>query len=203
MASVQPPQHAAAAPAITPEENLSLDRAASVKSEYLSGRMVAITHSPSGYPGASREHNLITANVLTAINIQIADRPCEVYASDMRVKVEASTDYTYPDVTAVCGEPQFEGSTLDTLVNPVLIVEVLSPSTQDYDRGGKFALYRTIDSLQDYLLIAQDQVRVEHYARQGPFQWLLTEYTNLEDTLALPALGVTLRLSDLYRKVFP
>jgi Uma2 family endonuclease len=121
----------------------------------------------------------------------------------MRVKVEARCDYTYPDVTAVCGEPRFEGGTLDTLVNPTLLVEVLSPSTQDYDRGGKFALYRTIDSLQDYVLIAQDQVRVEHYARQGPLQWLLTEYTNLGDTLTLPALGVTLGLSDIYRKVLP
>ncbi len=200
MASAQPqpqprPQSLAEPPqTVTPEEYLSLDRAAQVKSEYLGGRIVAMA-------GASRRHNLITANVLTAINVQLVERPCEVYASDMRVKVEASHDYTYPDVVAVCEEPRFEDGVLDILLNPTLLVEVLSPSTQDYDRGTKFALYRTIDTLRDYVLIFQDRVRVEHYARQGAFQWLLTEYAEPSDTLSLPSVGVTLSLSEIYRKV--
>lgn len=179
---------------ITPEEYLSLDRAAALKSEYLGGRLVAMA-------GASRRHNLITANVLTVINTQLAQRPCEVYASDMRVKVEASHDYTYPNVVAVCEEPRFEDGALDILLNPAVVVEVLSSSTQDYDRGTKFALYRTIESLRDYVLISQDRVRVEHYARQGAFQWLLTEHAELGDTLSLPSMGVTLPLSEIYRKV--
>ena len=182
---------------ITPEEYLSLDRAATLKSEYLGGRMVAMA-------GASRAHNLITLNVGAAFNAQLAERPCEVYASDMRVKVEASRDYTYPDVVAVCEEPHFEDGALDILLNPAVVVEVLSSSTQDYDRGTKFALYRTIESLRDYVLISQDRVRVEHYARQGAFQWLLTEYAEMSDTLSLPSVDVTLSLSAIYRKVgFP
>ena len=182
---------------VTPEEYLSLERAAAFKSEYLGGQMVAMA-------GASRRHNLITLNVGGALNAQLAERACEVYANDMRVKVEASRDYAYPDVVAVCEEPRFEGGALDTLLNPAVIVEVLSPSTQGHDRGTKFALYRTIETLRDYVLISQDRVRVEHYARQGAFQWLLTEYTDLGDALSLPSLGVTLYLSELYRQVrFP
>lgn len=182
---------------ITPEEYLALERAAAFKSEYINGQIVAMS-------GASRRHNRITLSVGAALDAQLADRPCEVYACDMRVRVEASRDYTYPDVVAVCEEPRFLDGTLDTLLNPAVIVEVLSASTQDYDRGTKFALYRTIETLRDYVLISQDRVRVERYARQGAFQWLLTEYADLSDTLSLPFVGAALSLSDIYRKVrFP
>ena len=198
MASAQPqPQRQSAAEppqTVTPEEYLSRERAAALKSEYVNGQIIAMS-------GASRRHNLITLNVGAALNAQLAERPCEVYVSDMRVKVEASRDYTYPDVVAVCEEPRFLDGTLDTLLNPAVIVEVLSASTQDYDRGTKFALYRTIETLRDYVLISQDRVRVEHYARQGAFQWLLTEYAEPGDALSLPSVGVTLLLSDIYRKV--
>jgi Uma2 family endonuclease len=115
----------------------------------------------------------------------------------MRVKVSAANDYTYSDVVALCGEPRFEDRELDTLLNPTMLIEVLSPSTQRYDRGDKFALYRRIPSLTDFLLVAQNEIRVEHHAKQNDFQWLLTEYTHREAAISLPSLGCTLRLSDI------
>jgi Uma2 family endonuclease len=178
----------------TPQEYLSLERSAPFKSEFLHGQLVAMA-------GASRQHNLLSGNVLTAFNVQFADRECEAYASDMRVLVSATNDFTYPDVVAVCGEPEFIDTDLDTLTNPTVLVEVLSPSTQNLDRQSKFALYRRIDSLQDHIVIAQAEVRVEHYVRQGAFQWLLTEYSHLEDSLTLPSIGCTLALADIYKKV--
>ncbi len=183
-----------ACPRFTPDEYLSLERSADFKSEYLSGEMVAMS-------GASREHNLITVNVPSLFNRQLAERPCENYASDMRVRMSVLGDYVYPDVVVVCGEPQFEDAELDTLLNPTVIVEVLSPSTENYDRGTKFALYRQIELLTDYILIAQDAPHIEHHARQGAHQWLLTEITGLQSTLHLPYVGCVLRLSDIYNKV--
>jgi Uma2 family endonuclease len=178
----------------SPQEYLTLERSAAFKSEYLHGEIVAMA-------GASRQHNLLSGNVLTAFNVQFADRQCEAYASDMRVLVSATNDFTYPDVVADCGAPEFIDTDLDTLTNPTVLVEVLSASTQNLDRQGKFALYGRIDSLQDYIVIAQAEVRVEHYVRQGAFQWLLTEYTHLDDRLSLPSIGCTLPLSDIYKKV--
>jgi hypothetical protein len=122
----------------------------------------------------------------------------------MRVKVSVTGLYTYPDVTVVCGEPQFEDAEVDTLLNPTVLVEVLSPSTADYDRGGKATHYRSLPSLQEYVLISQDRALVEHYARQGPDQWLLTERHSLDDTLVLNSIHCRLPLAEIYLKVrFP
>jgi Uma2 family endonuclease len=119
----------------------------------------------------------------------------------MRVKVSPTGLYTYPDVTVVCGEPEFEDAEVDTLLNPKVLVEVLSPSTADYDRGGKFTHYRRLPSLQEYVLISQDRPLVEHYVRQGRDEWLLTEQSSLQDTLILPSIQCQLPLPEIYLKV--
>lgn len=179
-----------------PEEYLALDRGAGFKSEYIDGRIVAMA-------GASREHSLIGVNISTALNLQLRHRPCEVHGSDLRVKVADSGLFTYPDVTIVCEEPIFVDTELDTLVNPTVIVEVLSPTTEAYDRGEKFARYQEIDALREYVLVAQDRPRVERFRRQGD-DWLLTTWTEPGTAVDLPSIGCTLALDAIYAKVvFP
>ena len=179
---------------ITPQEYLDRERQAEMKSQYFQGEIFAMT-------GASREHNLIAGNTLTALNQRLRDRDCEVYLGDMRVKVSPSGLYTYPDVTVVCGEPQFEDAELDTLLNPKVLFEVLSPSTSDYDRGGKFVQYRRLPSLQEYVLISQDRPLVEHWVRQPQNQWVFSETESLQDTLVLPSISCDLPLAEIYLKV--
>ncbi len=183
-------------PRYTPEEYLALERKATQKSEYVNGQVFAMS-------GASRAHNLIAGNVYREISSQLKGRPCEAYVSDMRVKVSTTGLYSYPDVVAVCGEIRFDDEQKDTLLNPTVLVEVLSSSTEAYDRGEKFAYYRRLESLQEYVLIAQDKVRVEHFVRQGD-QWVLTEASNLDDTVHLASIGCRLALREIYDKVeFP
>jgi len=183
-------------PRYTPEEYLALERKATQKSEYVNGQVFAMS-------GASRAHNLIAGNVYREISSQLKGRPCEAYVSDMRVKVSTTGLYSYPDVVAVCGEIRFDDEQKDTLLNPTVLVEVLSSSTEAYDRGEKFAHYRRLESLQEYVLIAQDKVRVEHFVRQGD-QWVLTEASNLDDTVHLASIGCRLALREIYDKVeFP
>ena len=178
---------------LTPEEYLALERKATTKSEYINGQIYAMS-------GASREHNLITMNISNRLYIQFIERDCEVYASDMRVKVSPTGAYTYPDVVVVCDEPRFEDTSFDSLLNPTVLVEVLSPSTEAYDRGEKFAYYRQLDSLQEYVLVSQNCVRVEHYLRQGE-QWLLTELSALDDQLYLASIECELSLREIYARV--
>jgi Uma2 family endonuclease len=136
-----------------------------------------------------------------AINNQLTDRDCEVYASDMRVKVNPTGLYTYPDVVIVCGEPQFEDNEIDTLLNPTVIVEVLSKTTEGDDRGEKFEHYRSIESLSEVVLIAQNKRHVEYYRRQEGGQWVLTENNSLQDRIKLTSINCELALSDIYKKV--
>jgi Uma2 family endonuclease len=178
----------------TPEEYLALERQAQCKSEYYAGDVIAMA-------GASRWHNLIVANVISELRSQLKGRPCTTYPSDMRVKVSPTGLYTYPDVTVVCGEVQFEDNQQDTLLNPTLIVEVLSESTEAYDRGGKFAHYRKLPSLMEYVLIAQTKPPVEHYVRQPDNRWLLAEADSLSDTVHLPSIDCRLALLEVYDKV--
>ena len=184
---------AAAQTYVTPEEYLAFERKATTKHEYLNGQIVAMS-------GASFAHNFITVNIATSLNIQLMEGECRVATSDMRVKVTQIDSYFYPDVVVVCGEPRAEDDTFDTLLNPTLIVEVLSPSTEGYDRGEKFEHYQQIASLKDYILISQDEVHVEYYYRQEN-EWLQTEFRGLEDVLSLLSIGCELRLSDIYRRV--
>ena len=187
---------AAPKPYITPEQYLALERQAETKSEYFAGEIFAMA-------GASPEHSLISSNVLGDLWSQLREGPCTVYNSDMKVR-STQEHYAYPDVTVVCGEAQFGGEEREVLLNPTLIVEVLSPSTEAWDRGGKFEQYRQRESLQEYVLIAQDRPHVERYARQADGQWLLTEVNGLEAVLALPSIGGEFALAEVYRKVtFP
>ena len=178
---------------LTPEEYLAFERKATTKHEYLNGQIVAMS-------GASFAHNFITVNIATHLNIQLMDGECRVATSDMRVKVTEIDSYFYPDVVVVCGEPVPEDNVFDTLLNPTVIVEVLSPSTETYDRGEKFEHYQQIASLKDYILISQDKVHIEHYCRQET-GWLQTEFAELEDVLSLRSIDCELRLQDVYRRV--
>ena len=178
---------------LTPEEYIAVERKATLKSEYLSGEIVAMS-------GASNEHNLITMNTANGLYNQVTERGCRVYGSDMRVGISAGVSYFYPDVTIVCDEPRFEDDVFDTLINPRVVIEVLSDSTANYDRGEKFIRYRQLESLQEYILISQDQVHIEHYLRQGK-QWILSEFSALENVLPFVSIEAELSLGQVYRFV--
>ena len=177
----------------SPEEYLFMERKATIKSEYLSGEIFAMS-------GANLAHNFIRLDIATEINIQLKEREYEVVISDMRVKTTPGVSYFYPDVVVFCGEPEFEDETFDTLLNPVVIIEVLSPSTEIYDRTEKFEYYKQITSLQEYILVSQDKVHVEHYQLQD-MQWKLKKFHALQDTLTFSSIGCKLPLRDIYTRV--
>ena len=179
---------------LTPEEYLEIERKAEHKSEYYQGEMFAMA-------GGSRRHNLIVVNISAELRQRLKARPCEVYPSDMRQRVSPVGLYTYPDTSVVCGEPKFADDQKDTLLNPVLIVEVLSDSTRDYDRGRKFQYYRSLPSLREYLTVEQDSPHVELWARQDEGGWLLTEFGDLGQTVQLASIDCTLPLAEVYDKV--
>ena len=179
---------------MTPQDYLAWERQQDTRHEFFDGEVFAMT-------GASRAHNLVCLNIAASLHTQLRGTPCEVYNNDMRVKVSETGMYTYPDIVAACAEPRFEDAEVNTLLNPVLIIEVLSDSTEQYDRGAKFRHYRTLPSLQDYLLVAQSECRVEHYARETSSHWLLTKYGDPEDTLDLAAVGCRLLLREIYQRV--
>jgi Uma2 family endonuclease len=179
---------------VSPEQYLETERQAERKSEYHNGEMFAMA-------GAKEAHNLLVANTLASLHRQLRSRPCRVYPSDMRVRVSATGLSTYPDVVAVCGERLFLDDQRDTLLNPDLLVEVLSPSTEAYDRGRKFEQYKMLESLREYLLIASDRMHVDLYTRQADGRWLLTSADKPEDSLTLESVEAQLTLADLYEKV--
>ncbi|MGO9258135.1 MAG: Uma2 family endonuclease [Bryobacteraceae bacterium] len=179
---------------LTPEEYLEIERKAEYKSEYYQGEMLAMA-------GASMAHNRVVGNTFAVLWQQLESRQCEVFMGDQRVHVRATGLYAYPDVVAYCGDPQLLDTHMDTLLNPSLIVEVLSPSTETYDRNLKFEQYKSIESLREYLLVSSEQARADLHTRQPDGQWLLTSVSRLEDTLEIPSLGCMLRLADLYKKV--
>jgi len=178
---------------VSPEEYLRLERASEEKHEYFKGEIFAMT-------GASENHNIIAGSTLAALYSQLRKKPCQIYPSDMRVRIPATGLYTYPDISVVCGTPEFEDDVLDTLLNPTVIIEVLSSSTEQYDHGKKFQHFRTMASLKEYILIAQDSVRIEHFGRQDD-HWILTDAKTSDTVLTLPSIDCTLALSDVYEKV--
>jgi Uma2 family endonuclease len=180
-----------ALPKPSPAEYLEQERMAETKSEYIAGEIFAMA-------GASPEHNLIVGNLIRELGNALKKRPCRVYPSDLRV--QAAEGYFYPDVTVVCGTPRF--SDRDNLINPSLIVEVLSSSTADFDMGGKFVRYRQIDSLLDYLLVSQERAHLIHYYRQDANHWLMTEITDPNAEVELPGVDCRLSLVEIYDKVF-
>jgi Uma2 family endonuclease len=173
---------------------LALERQSETKHDYLDGEMFAMT-------GASRKHNLIAVNIAASLHTQLAESSCEVYASDMRVRTPTDL-LTYPDVIAVCGEPRFSDAEFDTLLNPKLVVEVLSNSTEAYDRLTKLDHYRIIPELSEIVFVAQDRVRAEHWRRQADSQWLVEELEDLGLALNLSSLSCSLPLTTVYRRVF-
>jgi Uma2 family endonuclease len=180
-------------PYLSPAEYLARERASPIKHEYYQGETFAMA-------GASREHNLITTNMCGELRSQLKGKPCEIYSADMRVKITGTGLYTYPDIAIVCGERQFEDEHVDTLLNPLVIVEVLSESTEAYDRGAKFAQFRQIKSLRDYVLIAQDQVLIDQfYLKEG--EWRLRGHTSLDDFLDLPNIGCRVALREIYDRI--
>lgn len=179
---------------LTTEEYLARERQAEYKSEYYAGEVYAMV-------GASRKHNLIATNIVTALGQQLKKKPCELYTSDMRVRVPATGLYTYPDVVVACGEPKFEDEHVDTLLNPTLIVEILSTSTASYDRIKKFGYYRTVESLSEYLLVAQDEYKLEQYVKQADGRWLLSDISSREAIVELSSIQCSLALDDVYDKV--
>ena len=179
-------------PKLTEEQYLAIERAAEFKSEFVNGEMFAMS-------GVTNRHGRIQRNLLVELSLALETGPCEPFGSDSRVKV-SSRAYTYPDVTVVCGERHGDDAD-DILVNPVAIFEVLSPSTEKYDRGLKFQLYRSIDSLKEYILVNQEQVRIERFTRQQDGTWTLHDYLGPDEELTIGALGVTIPLRRIYRWV--
>ena len=180
---------------LTPKEYLTWERKTITKNEYLSGKIVAMS-------GASFAHNIITTNTSTALNNQLMERDCIVVTSDMRVKARSTSSYFYPDCpdVVVCGKPSFEDNSFDTLLNPIVIIEVLSPSTEIYDRVEKFRHYQQLESLQEYILVSQDKVHVEHHIRQET-QWEQSECRTFENVLTLASIECELSLQGIYKRV--
>jgi Uma2 family endonuclease len=180
-------------PRITEEEYLRLDRAAETKSEFVDGEIFAMS-------GGSFPHSILAVKWMGELLSKLRGRNCVVFNSDERVRTPGSGSYVYPDVSVVCGKPQSHRASDDILTNPVVVIEVLSPSTEDYDRGKKFALYREIASLQDYLLVHSDEVHVESFTRQ-PEGWLLREYRGAEAAVPIASIDCAVLLGDVYAGV--
>jgi Uma2 family endonuclease len=179
---------------ITPQEYLIRERKASIKSEFYQGEIFAIG-------GGSANHSVIAANFVREAGNALRDKPCIVFNSDLRVQVQSTGLYTYPDATIVCGELLFDDDHRDTLLNPTVIVEVLSDSTEKYDRGKKSNHYRQIASLKELILIAQDRSHVERFTRQPNGDWLFHEQKELTADFELKSLGISIAISELYRGV--
>ena len=185
----------------TPEEYITLERKAIpdaeiVRSEYINGKII-------GRSSSNLSHNLITGNIVAGLYTRLKSSGCFVFAHEMRVSIPSVNSYFYPDIGIVCEEPRFEDDVFDTLLNPIVVVEVLSPSTEAYDRGDKFAHYRQLESLQEYILVSQDKVNIDHYVRHAT-QWILTDFQALEQRLPLTSIQCELPLREIYENVpFP
>ena len=182
---------------LTVAEYLAFERSSESKHEFFDGELFAMT-------GGTPAHSLIASNFIREAGNALKDRPCVVYTSDLRVKVNATGLYTYPDVTIVCGEQQFDDDQRDTLINPTIVVDVLSKSTASYDRGPKSKHFRKIDSLQALIFIEQDSPAVEVYYRQSDGKWILYDATELTESIAIEPIGISIPLAEIYRNVtFP
>lgn len=179
---------------VTPEEYLAAERLSETRSEYLDGGV---------YPmiGGTVNHNRITINLVLELGTQLGSADCDVHAADLKVCLSDSRKFFYPDVMVICGGLQYHGDRKDIVTNPALVVEVLSPSTEAFDRGAKFEAYRTVESLKEYVLVSQDKPLVEQYVRNGDGSWKFTEAIGLESSLTLPSIGCTLNLAAVYKRV--
>jgi Uma2 family endonuclease len=182
------PQHRYSA-----EEYLNLDRAADYKSEYVAGEIFAMV-------GATPRHVLITGNTAGELRNQLRDTNCQVYSADLRIQADANNAYHYPDVVVVCGRPEYMDGRRDTVTNPLIIIEVLSPTTRNYDRGDKFAHYRRLGSLREYILIDQEPCHIEQFVRiEGG--WEFSEMDDCQGNLVIPTLGIAIAFKEIYAKL--
>ncbi|MGA2175696.1 MAG: Uma2 family endonuclease [Verrucomicrobiota bacterium] len=182
---------------LTEAEYLEIERRAEYKSEFLDGEMFAMS-------GGTRWHSIIAVNITSEFSKQLKGSPCMAYNTDLRVKVQAAGLYTYPDLSVACGDQQFEDEQVDVLLNPTVLAEILSESSESYDRGKKFALYRQIPSLREYLLVSQDKPQIEQFIRQAGGEWLLRDVVGMDGKLTLPSLNITVALAEVYANVqFP
>lgn len=179
---------------LTPAEYLEIERPAEWKSEYFRGKMVEMPHP-------NYRHCLIVGNLMCELGNQLDKGPYEVLASMMRLRVAAIDFYTYPDIMVFCGRPQLDGDRRDIVLNPIVIAEVLSEPTQDYDRGEKFERYQHLPSLLEYVTVAQDAPRIEHWTRQPDDRWLLANYDGMDATIQLRSIGCTLPLAEIYDRI--
>lgn len=180
--------------ALAPAEYLEAERRSAIRHELIQGEAVAMS-------GASLAHNRIVSNLVLAVGPTLRQRGCDVFASDMRVQIPLAEAYAYPDLVIVCGEPQVEDREFDTLTNPTCLVEVLSPSTERYDRGYKAIAYRSLPTLQALVLVSQEEARVEVQRRQPDGVWSISDLAGLEARLELPELGIGIPLAEIYRRV--
>jgi len=184
-----------ALPVFTPEQYLSLERSSEIRHEYLDGFVYAMA-------GESPEHSTICFNLAGSLHAQLKDAPCRGFSPNMKVRTDKSGLYAYPDLMVVCGEPVFHDERRDVITNPTVIFEVLSPSTEAYDRGEKFSRYSSeIETLQDYVLVTQDQPRIEHFSRQRDGTWLCSEVNGLTGVLTLPSIDCQIALGDVYSRI--
>ncbi len=179
---------------VSHEDYFDLEETAEYKSEYYHGEIFAMT-------GASVAHNLIAMNTGAALHVALRDSDCVVFPPDIKARVDEARHYTYPDVTVVCGDIDYAGNRDDVISNPLVIIEILSESTKDYDRGSKFMAYRKIESLKDYLLIDQYARHVEYYSRVERNKWVLEEFKNMDAAIQIKSIGVALSLRDIYHRI--
>jgi Uma2 family endonuclease len=179
---------------VTPDEYLAAERLSEYRSEYLDGGVYPMT-------GASANHVQIVFNIGAELVVQLRGRPCRIYGVDLKVRLPDSRKFFYPDVVAVWGELQYHDDRHDIVLNPDLVIEVLSPSTETFDRGAKFEAYRTIESLKEYVLVSQKKPLIEQYVRGEGGEWTFKAVEGLESSLALPSIECTLNLSAVYDKV--
>ncbi len=179
---------------ISPETYLEQERAATEKHEYYKGEIFAMSR-------ASLKHNVIFSNLLTDIGYKLKGKKCRPFGSDLRIHIPKNTLYTYPDISIICGDPELTDDHFDTATNPAVIIELLSKSTRNYDKGEKFTLYRDIESLQEYILVDTEKIYVEKHIRNTDNSWQLTDYRLLENSFVIDSVQISISLADIYEGV--
>ncbi len=179
---------------VSQQEYLETERDALEKHEYYLGEIFAMS-------GASGRHNRIFTNLFIDIGIKLKEKGCLPYGSDLRIHIPKNTLYTYPDISIICGEMEFTDDKFDTATNPSVIIELLSNSTRNYDKGEKFTLYRDIDSLQEYLLIDTEKIYVEKHIRNADNSWQLTDYKSIENSFIIETIKLSFLLKDIYEGI--
>ena len=178
---------------VSPEEYFETEEVAEYKSEYFHGEIFAMT-------GASFNHNVISSNLVVFLGNQLRNS-CFVFSGDMKIQLDEDKHYAYPDLSVVCGEPEFAKERNDIITNPLVIMEILSKSTRDYDRGSKFTAYRNIASLKDYILVDQYAYHVEYFHKEAHQKWIFEEFKDLSDTFRISSLDMELSLNTIYHRV--